>query len=113
MNLQSPRDPWSRLAAAARTVRDERDDSAPYGFSTRVAALAFAQERSVVSVFDRFALRALGVACLLALGSFAMNYNAISLPATPGTTVAVSSSDDFDVAAPTDDAVALVFDVAD
>lgn len=106
----SPHDPWSRLVAAARTVRDERDDAAPYGFSTRVAALAFAQERSAGSIFDRFALRALGVSCLLALGSFAVNYNALS---GPGATVAMATVEAADVAVPTDDAVALVFDVAD
>ena len=111
MNLQPPRDPWSRLAAAARNVCDERDDSAPYGFSTRIAALALAQERVAVSIFDRFALRALGVACLLAVGSLAMNYDVLTLPASNAGTVA--AWDDAQIAAPTDDAVALVFDVAD
>lgn len=107
-----PRDPWSRLAAVARQTREPRDDSAPYGFATRVAALAFAQERSVVSVFDRFALRALGVACLLALGSFALNYSALVVPHAGGA-APLAAIDDYDVAAPADDAVALVFDVAD
>ena len=78
MKPQSPHDPWSRLVAAARTVRDERDASVPYGFSTRVAALAFAQEQRRGSLFERFALRAVALACLLALGSVALNYQALN-----------------------------------
>ncbi len=63
MNLNDPKHPWTRLVAAARTVKDDRDAAAPYGFSTRVAALAFAQEPAAASLLDRFALRAVGVAC--------------------------------------------------
>lgn len=80
MNSNDSRHAWSRLVAGARQVRDDRDVTAPYGFSTRVAALAFAQERRVGSAFDRLALRALGVACLLAVGSVAMNYRSITQP---------------------------------
>lgn len=77
MNSNDPRTPWSRLVSAARLVRDDRDVAAPYGFSTRVAALAFSSERRVSSLFDRFALRALGVACLLAIASVAINYSSL------------------------------------
>ncbi len=102
---------WQRLAAAARTVREDRDTAAPYGFATRVAALALAQERRVVSLFDRLALRALGVACLLALFSFALNYQEVTTAFAPaGTTLHLS--DDTDAIAP-DDAVAIVLDLAD
>jgi hypothetical protein len=80
MNRNHPHDPWSRLAAAAQRVTDDRDTAAPYGFSTRVAALAFATERRVSSLFDRFALRAVGVACLLAIASIAINYSELSRP---------------------------------
>src|SRR5262245_14444533 len=105
-----PRHPWARLAAAARTVRDERDAAAPYGFSTRVAALAFVQQAKAASLFDLFALRALGVACLLALFSFALNYQALtSSPAAPGgEEVAVN-----EIPLSADDAVAVVLDLAD
>ena len=76
MNASEPRDPWSRLTASARRApSDPRDVSAPFGFSTRVAALAFTVERPVVSLFERFSLRALGVASLLALLSVAANYS--------------------------------------
>jgi len=47
-------------------------------FATRVAALAMAQERAVVSLFERFSLRALGVACLLAVVCVAANYSLLT-----------------------------------
>lgn len=79
-----PVDPaWQKLVAAARTVRDERDTAAPYGFATRVAALAMAAETqpTAVALIDRLAWRALGVAALLAMISVASNYS--SLMASP------------------------------
>jgi hypothetical protein len=98
MNLNEPRHPWSRLVAAARHAPDGRDTVAPYGFATRVVALAFARERAVVSLFDRFALRALGLACLLAVLSVAVNYSAL--------TKSVLVEDEL----PADDTVALLLD---
>src|SRR5688500_2132783 len=77
-NFNDPRHPWARLTAAAREVRDERDSGAPYGFATRVVALAFAQERRMSSLFERFAFRAVGVASLLALFSIVLNYPALT-----------------------------------
>ena len=94
-----------RLIAAARRAPDDRDASAPYGFATRVAALALAQEARVYSLFERFALRAVGVSCLLALASVALNYSALS---TPGAVVA--NEEDM---IPVDDAIAVVLDFAD
>ena len=78
MNPEDPKHPWARLTAAARRAPDERDTAAPYGFATRVAALAMAQERVSISLFERFSLRALGVACLLAVVTVATNYSAIA-----------------------------------
>lgn len=106
-NHDDPRHPWARLIAASRDVRDDRDTYAPYGFATRVAALAFAQERRVSSLFERFALRAVGVASLLALCSVALNYQAISTPSG----VAVSQVEEGDIVA-ADDAVAILLDLA-
>jgi hypothetical protein len=108
-NMNDPRHPWSRLTAAAREASDDRNTSAPYGFATRVAALAFAQEPHGVSLFERFALRALGVAALLALFSVALNYQALSSSATGA---AVAMSYDGEVT-PKDDAVAIILDLAD
>lgn len=82
MNSSDPQHPWARLTAAARRAPDERETAAPYGFATRVVAQAFAQERAAASLFDRFALRALGVACLLALLSVAVNYSVFSTSTT-------------------------------
>ncbi len=69
---------WSRLTAAARAARDPRDTAAPYGFATRVAALAMAQERRAVSLLERFSLRALGLAGLLALVCVAANISTVT-----------------------------------
>lgn len=112
-NMNDPRHPWTRLTAAARNAPDERESSAPYGFATRVAALALAQEARVVSLIDRFAYRALGVASLLAICSVALNYEVLA----PATAVAVpaqvvTSYEEADLA-PTDDAVAIVLGLAD
>ncbi|HSY54356.1 MAG TPA: hypothetical protein VK785_07910 [Opitutaceae bacterium] len=77
MNTPDPR--WQRLAAAARQVHDGRETAAPSGFATRVAAHAFAAvEQPFSALLARFSWRALGLAALLALGSVAANYSAIS-----------------------------------
>lgn len=76
MNPTHPNHPWARLTAAARRAPPAGETAAPYGFATRVAALAFSRERSL-SLLERFSLRALGVACLLALVSAAANYSAV------------------------------------
>ena len=118
-NFNDPRHPWSRLTQAARAVQDDRDSSAPYGFATRVVALAFAQEeRRVASLFERFAFRAVGVASLLALFSIVLNYDALSITdsfnssTTAHATVASAAVETADLVA-VDDAVSLVLDFAD
>lgn len=68
---------WQRLAAAARKAPSAGDESAPFGFSTRVAALAFEPGQPSPSIFGRFALRAAAVACLLAIAAVGVNYSAI------------------------------------
>lgn len=107
---RNPLEVWARLTAAARSVRDERDTAPPFGFATRVAALAFAQERRLASLFERFALRALGVACLLALASVALNYRAVTAsPAAP-----LANNAPAEVLLPAaDDPVAIVLAFAD
>jgi hypothetical protein len=99
-----PRQPWARLTTAARTVRDDRDTAAPYGFATRVAALALAQERRVASLLERFSLRAMGLAALLAVLGVAANYHVL----TPGAAVAEVADLDLIHA---DDAVSIVLDL--
>jgi hypothetical protein len=82
MNPHDYDQPWARLTAAARRAPLAGDVSAPYGFATRVAAQAFSAERSLRSLFERFAFRAVAVASLLAVLSVAANYPAIT-SATP------------------------------
>jgi hypothetical protein len=108
MNLNDPRHPWTRLTAAARQAPDERDSGAPYGFATRVAALALAQERRVSALFERFAFRAVAISCLLALASVAVNYPAVHALTTRPTVVAAD-----DETAGADDALAAVLDLGD
>ena len=107
MNPFDPRHPWSRLVAAARRARLERDASAPYGFATRVAAQAWADDARGASLLERFAFRAVGLAALLAVGSVALNYSAIS---GHGGTVAPAAVPE-DMVLPVDDAIAAVLDV--
>ena len=73
--MNPPEQKWSRLVAGARGAVDPRDTSAPYGFATRVAALAGSAERMRGSLLERFSWRALGVACLLAIASTAVSYS--------------------------------------
>ena len=68
--MNSPLPEWSRLVAAARRApRDTRDESAPYGFATRVAAQAMAGRGHFLdaSLLSRYGLRALGISCVLAV----------------------------------------------
>lgn len=109
-HLNDPRHPWARLTAAARTVRDDRNPTAPFGFATRVAALALGRERRMASLFDAFALRALGVACLLAIFSVVMNFGELSrrlAGSPPSSTLAE------DVLPPVQDAATVVLALAD
>jgi len=73
---------WQRLAAAARHSPERNDDAAPFGFSTRIAALALAVEQPVEGVrVNPFWWRALGAALALMIVSIAANYSSISLTA--------------------------------
>ncbi|HEY0968892.1 MAG TPA: hypothetical protein VGD88_15990 [Opitutaceae bacterium] len=74
--MKTDHNEWLRLVAAARRApADSRSTAAPYGFSTRVAALAMAGavERPLSALFERLSLRAIGVAGLLAAVSVAAN----------------------------------------
>jgi hypothetical protein len=68
---------WMRLTEAARRAGDDRDTAAPYGFATRVAALALAPERAAASLLEKFSLRALGLAALLAAVCVAANFSTV------------------------------------
>jgi hypothetical protein len=111
MSTQDPsRQSWSRLVAAARRAPAPAaaDESAPYGFATRVAALALAAEGPLPALFSRrLWLRVLGASCLIAVAAVASNLSAITtalgdepVPAAVG------------AGAMTDDPVAEVVDLA-
>jgi hypothetical protein len=68
---------WAKLTAAARKA-PAGGEAAPFGFSTRVAALALSGESRVPSAFGRMALRAAAAACLLAVVAVAVNFSAIT-----------------------------------
>ena len=106
MNLNEPRHPWNRLIAAARRAPDAREAGAPYGFATRVAALAGSSERAT-SLFELFALRAVAVSSLLAIASVALSYSALTAPAKP-----VPATHEEEVV-PLDDAVSVVLGLTD
>jgi hypothetical protein len=106
MNPSDPQHPWSRLTAAARTVRDDRDPTAPYGFATRVAALALGSERRVSSLLELFAFRAVAVASLLALASVAVNYKSLA-------TGPVAQTVEYTEPGQNDDPVSVVLDITD
>jgi hypothetical protein len=68
---------WPRRGAAARRAPPAADESAPYGFSTRVAALAFERAQPPPIALARLSLRAAFIACALAVVAVAANYSAI------------------------------------
>lgn len=109
-DLNDPRHPWARLTAGARQAIDSADNSVPYGFATRIAALALSQEQKVVSLMDRFALRALGVAALVMVFSVALNYRVLSTALVQEPVVAAAAEEEV---LGTFDAVAVVLDIAD
>ncbi len=67
-----------RLLAAARRAPVSGDESAPFGFATRVAALAFEQAQHSAPSFARLSLRVAGISCLFAVVAVGVNYKAIT-----------------------------------
>lgn len=77
--MNPPNQQWQRLVAAARDASDSRDDSAPYGFATRVAALGLSAPAAVLprAMLEKFALRGLFAACALSVAAAAFGYSAL------------------------------------
>lgn len=69
---------WEKLTAAARRAPGGADESAPFGFSTRVAAQALGAGRPEPSPFARLAIRAALLSCVLAAAAVGVNYSAIA-----------------------------------
>ncbi len=75
--MKKSQTPWLRLVAAARQAPNATgNDAAPYGFSTRVAAMALAavERPSLAGALNRFSWRALTLSLLLMVASIAANY---------------------------------------
>jgi hypothetical protein len=67
-----------RLLEAARRAPAAGDESAPFGFSTRLAARAFEGAHPASPTFARLSLRMAGIACLFAVVAVGVNYKAIT-----------------------------------
>jgi len=76
--MKPPENSLQKLLAAARQAPQEpRDEAAPFGFATRVAAQAWSRPDPSSSIFGRLALRAAAVSALLAVAAVAANFTAI------------------------------------
>jgi len=109
---------WQKLAAAARLAPASGDEAAPYGFSTRVAALALAGERRPATVFEHIFLRvslgALGASCLLALVAGGLSYpTAVRMFTDSANAPVAVSTEAVAPAAPAYDAVPAAPDAAE
>jgi hypothetical protein len=71
---------WQRLVVAARQSPIAGEAAAPYGFSTRVAALAMAavERPSLRSSLNHFSWRALGFSLMLMIVSIVANYSSVT-----------------------------------
>ncbi len=67
-----PLSAWSRLARAARPAGETPPEAAPFGFATRMAALGLAVAPDGRALLEAFALRAVGLAGLVAVLSLAI-----------------------------------------
>lgn len=73
---------WQRLVSAARQApaTPAGEEAAPYGFSTRVTALAMAaaERPSLGSAINHFSWRALTLSVTLMIVSIAANYGTVA-----------------------------------
>lgn len=66
--------PWLRLVAAARHLPQTAEEATPFGFSTRLAAVAFEPKRTVQpNAFAQLSWPALGFAALVMVVTVATN----------------------------------------
>jgi hypothetical protein len=74
MNPKNPS--WEKLVAVARLARDDRPETAPYGFATRVVAQATAsQVQAPSNLFELWSWRAVAIAGMFAVGTVMANYS--------------------------------------
>jgi hypothetical protein len=67
---------WQRLVAAGRTAPAAGQDSLPYGFATRLAALGLAAPReNPFRLFEKLAVRALVAACAFSVAAIVFGFS--------------------------------------
>lgn len=70
---------WSKLVSAARHAPAAGDETVPFGFATRVAALGLAAPRpTMAALLEKFALRGFVAAAACSLAAAAFGYTAWS-----------------------------------
>ena len=70
---------WQRLTALARQAPADRDEAAPAGFATRVAARAGALPAGTPWLsLERYALRGLALAAVCSAAAVAFNFSILS-----------------------------------
>lgn len=74
--MKTPEEKWQRLVSAARRAPVVHDATTPHGFTTRVVAQAVigGARQSAGMMWERMAMRALGVACLFAVLGAGIHY---------------------------------------
>jgi hypothetical protein len=82
-----------KLLEAARGAPPPGDESAPFGFSTRVAARAFEAAEPSAPSFARVSLRVAGIACLFAVVAVGVNFKAITSAIDDESAVASATDD--------------------
>lgn len=79
---------WLRLTSLARQAPIEEDVASPYGFSTRVAALAMQARPPSDALLEKFALRGLVAALTLGAASLAFSFTELTAEADDDLTLA-------------------------
>jgi len=85
---------WSRLTKAARQTRDDREIEMPTGFATRVVARGLSTSALSESLWERFAIRMVGVSCMIALFAVLTHFTFQSTPQTEDLSTAFFQMDD-------------------
>jgi hypothetical protein len=75
MNSNDYNKAWLRLTEAALRAPMNRDELAPYGFATRMAAMAMTQPKpNLAFAIDHFSWRALAAALTIMVASIVSSY---------------------------------------
>lgn len=85
---------WSRLTKVARQNRDDRVIEMPTGFATRVVARGLMAAKTNGSLLERFAMRMVGVSCLIALFAVVTHFSIPSSSETDETAMTFFQIDD-------------------